>query len=302
MAITTTCPSCNGPLRIPEELQGQRVRCPVCQTIFEAASSNGQAGSPEPSAPTAPEQGQGPEQPLWKNLSLELDKSDPEARKPTPPAPPAPPRAPRATPSSPRKGLVGAVEVKTSMDDEPTQQPSPPAGRAALPAAPSSRRPEPGPPGRPDEADPRSRDYPDDDEDHPIRRGRYSGGYPRRDGEPHRGVLILVLGIVSLAAMFLNGCYLLGVLIGLPLGITAWVLGNGDLRKIKNREMDEEGLGMTQAGWICGMIGVILHSLVLLTCGGFITFFLIMSANGPVTSKPAFAAPPPQPQPVLKDK
>jgi hypothetical protein len=299
MAITTTCPSCNGPLRIPEELQGQRVRCPVCQTIFEAASSNGKAAAPEPSAPTTPEQGPGAEQPLWKNLSLEMDKSDPEPRKAPPPAPPPP--SPRATPSAPRKGLIGAVEVQTSMDDEPAQQPSPPAGRSAPPAAPPSRRPEADPPDRPQSDDPRSRDYPDDDEDHPIRRRGYSGGYPRRDGEPHRGVLILVLGIVSLAAMFLNGCYLLGVLIGLPLGITAWVLGNGDLRKIKNREMDEEGLGMTQAGWICGMIGVILHSLVLLTCGGFITFFLIMSANGPMMSKPAFAAPPPPP-PVLKDK
>ena len=67
-------------------------------------------------------------------------------------------------------------------------------------------------------------------------------------------------------------CYGLGILVGLPLGITAWVLGNGDLRKIKNREMDEEGLGMTQAGWICGIIGTILHSLGLLSCGAFIAF------------------------------
>ena len=119
-----------------------------------------------------------------------------------------------------------------------------------------------------------------DDEDYrQSGRSRYRRELPRRDSEPHRGSLILVLGIISLVFVFLSMCYGLGVLVGLPLGITAWVLGNGDLRKIKNNEMDPEGLGMTQAGWICGIIGTILHSLVLLTCGGFITFILLMQGQ-----------------------
>jgi hypothetical protein len=94
----------------------------------------------------------------------------------------------------------------------------------------------------------------------------------------------------------LNTCYGLGVLIGLPLGITAWVLGSGDLRKIKKGEMDEEGLGMTQAGWICGIIGTILQSLVLLTCGGLITFFLVAQGNMGAAPKPVFTAPTPAPR------
>ena len=104
-------------------------------------------------------------------------------------------------------------------------------------------------------------------------------------------MLILVLGVVSLVTVFLSFCYGLGTLVGIPLGITAWVLGHGDLRKIKNREMDEEGLGTTQAGWICGIIGVILHCLILLTCGGIIAFFLIMGANSGASTKPGFGGP-----------
>jgi hypothetical protein len=107
--------------------------------------------------------------------------------------------------------------------------------------------------------------------------------------------MILVFGIISIASVILNMCYI-GVLIGLPLGITAWVMGSGDLRKIKKGEMDEEGLGMTQAGWICGIVGTILQSLVLLLCGGFITFLLVSGANSPPPRAP-FA---PTPVPAMK--
>ena len=128
MAITTTCPSCNGPLRVPDELVGQRVRCPVCQTIFDAAASNGQQAA----LPDATEQAPASEQPVWKNLSLELDKGDP-TEQPQPPAPKAPPPPP--PPPSPRKpGLVGAVEVKSSVDDDgPAPRPGPAAGGSAAP-------------------------------------------------------------------------------------------------------------------------------------------------------------------------
>ena len=277
--LITKCPSCNGPLRVPEELAGQRVRCPSCQTVFLAEA---------PAAPAAPETADAPEQPLWKNIQLELDKDDP-TNPDSASAPPSPPRRP---------GLTGAVEVgRSETDDEASPRPTRP------PEAPPSREP------RPSSSEPRE-DSDDDDEDYrQTSRSRYRRDLPRRDSEPHRGPLILVFGIISLAALFLNMCYGLGILIGLPLGITAWVLGSGDLRKIKKGEMDEEGLGMTQAGWICGIIGTILQSLVLLTCGGFITFFLLMQANRAPPPKPGFvptqAVPPQQkkiqaPAPAVK--
>ena len=63
--------------------------------------------------------------------------------------------------------------------------------------------------------------------------------------KPHRGTMILVLGI-------------LGLLVCGPLGIAAWVMGNGDLKEIDAGTMDPSGRGTTQAGKICGMIATIL--------------------------------------------
>jgi predicted Zn finger-like uncharacterized protein len=94
----------------------------------------------------------------------------------------------------------------------------------------------------------------------------------RRDAEPHRGGLILTLGIISIVTSAL-GCT--GP-IGLPLGIIAWVLGQRDLRKIREGMMDPEGLGQTQAGWICGIIGTILDSLCIAGWLVYIAFIFTM--------------------------
>ncbi len=63
--------------------------------------------------------------------------------------------------------------------------------------------------------------------------------------KPHRGTLVLVLGILGL------------VLCG-PLGIAAWVMGNGDIKQMDAGLMDPSGRSTTNAGRICGMIATIL--------------------------------------------
>ena len=63
--------------------------------------------------------------------------------------------------------------------------------------------------------------------------------------QPHRGTMILVFGI-------------LGLVICMPLGIVAWVMGSGDLKKMDAGLMDPEGRGITQAGKIIGMVATIL--------------------------------------------
>jgi len=78
----------------------------------------------------------------------------------------------------------------------------------------------------------------------PPSRGAAPGGL-----EPHRGTLILVLGILSL------------VLCSFFTGIPAWIMGKGDLAKIKDGMMDPEGEGPTKAGMICGMICCIICAL-----------------------------------------
>ena len=63
--------------------------------------------------------------------------------------------------------------------------------------------------------------------------------------KPHRGTLILVLGI-------------LGLVICGPLGIAAWIMGSGDLKQMAAGTMDPSGRSTTQAGKICGIIATIL--------------------------------------------
>jgi hypothetical protein len=76
----------------------------------------------------------------------------------------------------------------------------------------------------------------------------------RRDVAAHRGVLILTLGVVGLIA---SGIHVLSV-VGVPLSLTAWIMGQGDLKRMRHHELDSSGEGLTQAGRICGIIGTCL--------------------------------------------
>ena len=75
---------------------------------------------------------------------------------------------------------------------------------------------------------------------------------------PHRGTLILVLGILGIVCCFICG-------------IIAWVMGSNDLKEMSAGRMDASGQGLTQAGKICGMVSVILQIVV------FIIWLLFMS-------------------------
>jgi len=77
--------------------------------------------------------------------------------------------------------------------------------------------------------------------------------------KPHRGVLILVLGILSF------------VFCGIFTAIPAWIMGSGDLKEMDAGAMDPAGRGMTQAGKILGMIAVILFIL------GVLVFIALMA-------------------------
>ena len=67
---------------------------------------------------------------------------------------------------------------------------------------------------------------------------------------PHRGGVVLALGILGLVVCFICG-------------IIAWVMGNNDLREMDSGIMDASGRGLTQAGRICGMISVIIPIVVI---------------------------------------
>src|SRR5262245_44196076 len=56
MPIQVTCPACGRTLRVPDNLLGQRVKCPSCFEQFAAASGPTPPPPPtEPSPPTRPD-------------------------------------------------------------------------------------------------------------------------------------------------------------------------------------------------------------------------------------------------------
>ena len=67
----------------------------------------------------------------------------------------------------------------------------------------------------------------------------------RHQVEPHRGTLILTFGILGVFLCFL-------------FGIVAWVLANRDLALMRDGQMDRSGHTLTNAGRICGMVGIFL--------------------------------------------
>jgi ribosomal protein S27E len=98
----------------------------------------------------------------------------------------------------------------------------------------------------------------------------------RKDIEPHRGTLILVLGILGLV---FSGFIVFGPI--------AWILGNNDLVAIRAGRMDPDGEGLTSAGRICGIIGTALSAFSLMCCVAYILFIVatIGMSGGPPPRK-----------------
>ena len=82
---------------------------------------------------------------------------------------------------------------------------------------------------------------------------------------PHRGVMILVFGILSFVV-----CPFFGV--------AAWLMGNNDLQEMSMGLMDPTGRDLTNAGRICGIVGtalLILQMLIIIS----VVFTMVLSAN-----------------------
>lgn len=238
MPITVACPSCQGKLRVADELREQMVRCPSCSVTFFPASGSTSPPPPPAERPSLPPVS---DEPLDPEVLDGPDSSAPAGR----------PRLP---------------------DDDEDLRPCPECGR-----------------------------FLHRDSAHCTYCGRISsqGGRSlrrqsrRRDLEPDRGALVLTLGILSLVTVII--CAPVGVV----LGLVAWVMGHSDLGKMRDKTMEEEGRGMTHAGWICGILGALLNLLLSLTCLGLWIAILASSSPSPTYRNPAFTpAPPPAQRPV----
>jgi hypothetical protein len=103
------------------------------------------------------------------------------------------------------------------------------------------------------------RDFQDSDDDGP------------RSEQPHRGGLILTLGILSAFLGTLSICCGLPALMGLGFGIPAWVMATHDMHKMRIGIMDRNGMANTQSGQSYAIVGVVLS----LLCGtGFTLLYL----------------------------
>jgi len=93
---------------------------------------------------------------------------------------------------------------------------------------------------------------------------------------PHRGGLILLLGISSTVLLCSLG---LGP-VGLALGILAWTLGNRDLAKMKNGDMDYAGHGMTGAGVGWAQVGTLFNAILCSIYLFYLLKFTLHRING----------------------
>ncbi len=78
----------------------------------------------------------------------------------------------------------------------------------------------------------------------------------------HRGTAVLTLGII--------GCW---PCMGLACAIIAIVMARKDLPEMAAGQMDPAGLGMTQAGKICGIVGVCISSAML---AFYLVYFVVI--------------------------
>ncbi len=236
MPVLIHCPSCQRQLRLPEELSGRLVQCPTCSHTFQAQTVQASGSDPPPEgleekppvSSSSPDTAAGE---LQLNLSLD-DDTAPRGLKQIPPPPPPM----RLVPLGPESGESAAKRPERLV-------PCPYCGEDIQASADRCRF--------------CGERVDDEDDDASWDR---SAPFPMRlDLEPHRGTLILTLGIISVAAIGICAP------LGLPFAIAAWAMGTNDIRKMDANVMDPRGRSNTNAGRICGIIGTILDVL----CGFF---------------------------------
>ncbi len=89
----------------------------------------------------------------------------------------------------------------------------------------------------------------------------------------NKGTIALIMGIAGIL-LDLTGCCCLGIpsILGIGLGIAAFVVGGNELEDIRAGLVSSEGEGQAKAGRIMGMIGIPLGALMFLATVGIAIF------------------------------
>jgi len=110
--------------------------------------------------------------------------------------------------------------------------------------------------------------------------GGYFGELQRKQKKmmaPHRGVTVLILGIISILC-----CWTPFLSFGAcACGYFAYQMGSYDLSEMQSGRMDPSGKGITQVGRIMGIVGAILSMLGVLASMCYLVGSLIRVATGP---------------------
>lgn len=228
MPLEIRCTNCGKTLRVGDQHAGKQVRCPACQqiSVAPAAATSGSARAGSNWHMRTPEgQTFGPVD--WQQLAAWVS----EGRL----------AADCQVADSLAGPWRGATEYFPALAPiKPPLKPTPPpTTHDWLP---------PGAGGSDDSAPFAGSAY------SPFAPGSPAGRYQT----PHRGGLILILGLIGFALNCPIFC------------VMAWIMGAGDIREMRAGRMDPSGEGITQVGKILGMI------LTLLWLAGFVFFGLFI--------------------------
>lgn len=240
MPIDSQCTGCGKMLRVADEYAGRRARCPVCQTIYTVPSGN----DTEEWAPAAvvdsvpPASYESSSQQGWYLRIHDGTVYGPVERA-----------------EMNRWVAEGRVDARCRIRNE--FEPNWLAADHYFPIL--SERP-----GAAAFATPRLSPMAAANMSVPDRGPRTT----RDDSSsylPHRGVLILILAVLSWVTAF-------------PVfGALAWYLGSQDLHEIRAGQRDPDGESLTRAGQVLGMLHVLLIAALL--AGGFLLLlFAILGA------------------------
>ncbi len=219
MPIETICQGCSRRLRVADEYAGRQARCPQCGKIYTIPSADG-----SPQATDSSSTGPATDTPSF-------DAPDDQWQMRSPDGTTYGPVSKSELDQWLREGRISeACHLRREQTQiwQPARDVYPNLGQQAERPL-SSQKP-----------------------DNPFADDTFSGAYAPPNAPtstryltPHRGALILTLGILGWAICCVFAPF-------------AWAMGHADLQAMRAGKMDPAGKGITQAGMILGMIQLIL--------------------------------------------
>lgn len=252
------CPNCSQTLRVGDGDAGKNARCPKCQTIFVIEGPGG-AASPDASSSSGSDPfggvGNASSDPYGGGSTI--DPFGSQEPKPTGAPSPGAPSTGASSGGTPEMwhmriedgrtfGPVSKAELDNWLAENRVtancqlRRDNDSNWMAAYAIYPQLGSPTPSQSSNP---------FADQQQNPYAAKG--TGTYQGPQGgyrEPHRGVTILLLGIF-------------GILCCCILSIVAVIMGHADLKKMESGQMDPDGRGLTMAGYIIGIIGLVLQAL-----------------------------------------